>query len=81
MAQTRTATTETLAEVIEIELSLRARAFDEGQRTVVVDRDDDTASVDGVQAVAERRGYFVFATDDEEITLVAYDDCAWKSRE
>lgn len=64
-----------------LELDATAHGADgDGQRTVVVDRDDITASVDGVEAVAERAGYFVFATDAAEITLVAREDCGWKSR-
>lgn len=62
------------------EYGLDAQAHDSNQRTVVVDRDDSTCSVDGVEALAEREGYFVFSTDAAEITLVAYEDCEWKSR-
>lgn len=77
MAQ-QTAAPTRLAELVE-EYDLAADAYDEKQKTVVVERDDSVCSVDGIQALAERNGYFVLATDASEVTLVAREDCEWKS--
>jgi hypothetical protein len=76
MAQQTAATVE-LAEQIR-ENDVDATAHDGDQRTVVVERDDSTFSASGVEALAERNGYFIFAKDANEYTLVAYEDCAWK---
>jgi len=52
----------------------------EGDDTIVVARDDDVISFSGVEALAERRGWFVFASDPSEITLQTYDSCPWKEQ-
>lgn len=76
-----TASPDELCSVITDELGLTCDGYDVNQRTVIVERDDDVASHSGVEALAERNGYFVFATDADEFTLVAREDCEWKSTE
>lgn len=73
--------TSTPAKMVELygEYELDADGYDTPNRTVVVHRDDSVCSLDGVQALAERNGYFVFAVDAREVTLAAYADADWKS--
>lgn len=68
-----------LARLITSELGLDATGFESNERTVVVHRNEEEASHSAVEALAERNGYFVFATDAQEFTLVAREDCEWKS--
>ena len=51
---------------------------EEENRTVVVQRDENELPA-VVESFAEEEGFFVFATDAEEVTLSAYADCEWKS--
>lgn len=53
----------------------------ESDDTIVVERDDGVMSFSGVEALATRRGWFVFATDASEITLRTYESCPWKDRQ
>jgi len=80
MAQT-TAPNELANKAEEYDVAASAHGGDgDGQRTVLVNDFDGEMSVDGIEALAEREGYFVFSAEPNEVTLVAYEDCAWKSR-
>jgi len=76
-----TTTPDDLAAVFEDEgMTATGHGADgDGDRTVVVEN-DGSMSASGVEALGERNGYFLFASDAAEFTLTAYADCAWKSR-
>lgn len=49
-----------------------------GNRTVVLYRDENEQPAT-VERLAEEHGYFVFASDADEVTIAASADCEWRS--